>query len=82
MKDFNYYTPTRVVFGKKSEEQVADLVSLYGGTRVLVHYGSDSAHRSGLLGKMLNLLESAGLHTVELGGVVPNPVLSMVRRGI
>ena len=82
MKDFNYYTPTRVVFGKKSEEQVADLVSLYGGTRVLVHYGSDSARRSGLLGKMLNLLESAGLHTVELGGVVPNPVLSMVRRGI
>ena len=82
MKDFNYYTPTRVVFGKKSEEQVADLVNLYGGTRVLVHYGSDSARRSGLLGKMLNLLESAGLHTVELGGVVPNPVLSMVRRGI
>lgn len=45
MKDFNYYAPTEVVFGKESEEQVAQLVKKYGGHRVLVHYGGQSAKR-------------------------------------
>lgn len=82
MKDFNFYTPTRVVFGRNSEEKVAELVKQYGGKRVLVHYGGGSARRSGLLEKMVNLLNEAGIYTVELGGVVPNPELTMVRRGI
>ena len=82
MKDFSFYTPTRVVFGRASEEQVGSLVSWYGGHRVLVHYGGGSAVRSGLVGKMLDLLHASGIATVELGGVVPNPLLSMVRRGI
>jgi hypothetical protein len=43
MKDFNYYAPTEVVFGKQSEEQVAALVKKYGGTKVLIHYGGKSA---------------------------------------
>jgi alcohol dehydrogenase YqhD (iron-dependent ADH family) len=43
MKDFNYYSPTQVVFGRQSEEAVADLVKKYGGTKVLVHYGGGSA---------------------------------------
>ena len=52
MKDFNYYAPTEVVFGKESEEQVAQLVKKYGGTKVLVHYGGKSAVRSELLDKV------------------------------
>ena len=48
MKDFNYYAPTEVVFGEQSEEQVAALVKKYGGTKVLVHYGGQSAVHSGL----------------------------------
>ena len=43
MKDFNFYAPTEVVFGEQSEEQVAALVKKYGGTKVLVHYGGNSA---------------------------------------
>ena len=82
MKDFNYYSPTQVVFGRQSEEAVADLVKKYGGTKVLVHYGGGSAKRSGLLDKMLRLLDEGGVAHVELGGVVPNPLLSMVYRGI
>lgn len=82
MKDFNYYSPTQVVFGRQSEEAVADLVKKYGGTKVLVHYGGGSAKRSGLLDKMLRLLDEGGVQHVELGGVVPNPLLSMVYKGI
>jgi len=82
MKDFNFYAPTQVVFGRQSEEQVAALVKHYGGTKVLVHYGGGSAKRSGLLDKLTGLLREGGIDYVELGGVVPNPLLSKVKEGI
>lgn len=82
MRDFNYYAPTEVVFGRESEEKVAGLVTKYGGTKVLIHYGGQSARRSGLLDKMIGLLDEAGIAHVELGGVVPNPRLSLVKEGV
>ena len=82
MRDFNFYAPTEVVFGKQSEEQVAKLVRHYGGTRVLVHFGGQSAKRSGLLDKIIALLDADGISHVELGGVVPNPRLSLVKKGV
>ena len=82
MKDFNYFAPTEVVFGKSSEEQVACLVKKYGGSKVLVHYGGQSAVRSGLLDKICSLLSEASIPFVTLGGVVPNPRLSLAQKGI
>ena len=82
MKDFNYYAPTQVVFGEHSEEQVALLTKRYGGTKVLVHYGGQSAVRSGLLDKICGLLREGGIDYQTLGGVVPNPRLSKVHEGI
>ena len=82
MKDFNFYAPTEIVFGKESEEKIAELISRYGGTKVLVHYGGQSARRAGLLDKVFGLLKGAGIAYVELGGVVPNPRLSLVKEGI
>lgn len=82
MKDFNFYAPTEVAFGRQAEEQLPTLIKKYGGTRVLVHYGGGSARRSGLLDKVFGMLTEAGLPYVELGGVVPNPLLSKVREGI
>ena len=82
MKDFNFYAPTRVVFGRESEDRLPQLIQQYGGSRVLVHYGGGSARRSGLLDKVERLLTDAGIAFVELGGVVPNPLLSKVREGI
>ena len=82
MKDFNFYAPTEVVFGEQSEEQVAALVKKYGGTKVLVHYGGKSAERSGLLDKVCKLLTDGSVPFVKLGGVVPNPRLSLAQQGI
>ena len=82
MKDFIYYAPTEVVFGAASEEKTGRLVKQYGGTNVLVHYGGQSAERSGLLDKICRALEAEGITYIKLGGVVPNPRLSMVHEGI
>ncbi len=82
MKNFNYYTPTQVAFGRNTESQVAELVKKHGGSKVLIHYGGQSAIRSGLLAKVEQILTEAGIAYVKLGGVKPNPRLSLVRKGI
>lgn len=82
MQNFKYYAPTQVVFGRDTEQQVAELVKKYGGTRVLLHYGGQSAVKSGLIAKVKKILSDAGIEYVKLGGVKPNPRLSMVRKGI
>ena len=82
MKNFTYYTPTKVVFGKDTEAQTGKLIREFGGTKVLLHYGGGSAERSGLLGRIRASLEEEGLAYVELGGVKPNPRLSKVHEGL
>ncbi len=82
MQNFIFNTPTRVVFGKNTEENVGGLVREFGGHCVLLHYGGGSAERSGLLARIRQSLAGEGLRFVELGGVVPNPRLSLVHEGI
>ena len=82
MRDFVYYTPTEVVFGRESEDKIIPLLKKYGASRVLLHYGGGSAVRSGLIPKIKGLLEDAGLPYAELGGVVPNPHLDLVLEGV
>ncbi len=82
MFDFKYYTPTKVLFGKDTENKVADLVKEFGGTKLLIHYGGGSVVRSGLLKRVTDKLDEAGIAYVTLGGAVPNPRLSLVKEGI
>ncbi len=82
MYNFNYYTPTKVVFGKNTEDQCGELVKEQGCKKVLIHYGSGSVRRSGLLDKVKASLDDAEVDYIELGGAVPNPRLSLVYEGI
>ena len=82
MYGFQYYTPTKVVFGKGTEARVADLIREFGGKKVLIHYGGGSVIRSGLLKRVTDRLEAAGIPYITLGGAVPNPRLSLVYEGI
>ena len=82
MYGFQYYTPTKVVFGKGTEARVADLIKEFGGKKVLIHYGGGSVIRSGLLKRVTDRLEAAGIPYITLGGAVPNPRLSLVYEGI
>jgi len=80
--NFEYFTPTKVVFGKGAESRAGELIREQGGHKVLIHYGGGSVVRSGLLDKVCASLKNEGLPYVTLGGVVPNPRLSKVREGI
>ena len=82
INDFNFYAPTRVVFGRNAEKKIGELVASCQCRKVLIHYGGGSAERSGLLNVVREQLNTAGIPHVELGGVVPNPLLSKVYEGI
>lgn len=82
MVSFNYYAPTQIVFGKDSEKRVGKLIKKYGGSKVLLHYGSQSAVKSGLLAEIEGYLKEEGIKYITLGGVVPNPRLSLIHTGI
>ena len=82
MFDFELNTPTRVYFGKESEGKIPALLKEYGAKRVLIHYGGGKAVGNGLLKRIIWAVEEAGASHYELGGVQPNPRLSLVREGI
>lgn len=81
MLDFVNYTPTKVVFGKNAMDKLPMLIRETGAKKVLLHYGSDRVIKSGLMDRVRAAVKEAGASFVELGGVVPNPRLSLVRRG-
>lgn len=82
MLNFEYYAPTHVVFGNDAELETGRLIKEQNCRKVLVHYGSQSAVRLGILDRICASLDAQGIRYVTLGGVVPNPRLSKVREGI
>ncbi|MCR5536598.1 MAG: iron-containing alcohol dehydrogenase [Succinivibrio sp.] len=82
MENFEYCRPTRYVFGKGTEEQTGKLLKEYGYKKALIVYGGGSAVRTGLLGRVQDSLEHAGIEHIALGGVRPNPRADLVYAGI
>ena len=82
MQAFEFYSPTKIIFGPGTEAQVGAQAAAYGASRVLVVYGGHSAVKSGLLDRVISSLQEKGLAYDTLGGVHPNPRLSLVRDGI
>ena len=82
MRSFEYFTPTRVSFGKDTHLQAGTAVKELGYKKVLIHYGSHSAVENGLIDAISRSLSDEGIDFVTLGGVIPNPRLSKVREGI
>ncbi|MBI9106360.1 MAG: iron-containing alcohol dehydrogenase [Spirochaetales bacterium] len=81
MVNFDYQNPTRIIFGKDTENETGRLASGYA-EKVLLHYGGGSIKKTGLYDRVTASLKDAGLEVFELSGVKPNPRLSLVREGI
>ncbi len=77
-----YYTPTKVILGKGAEKEVAKELKAQNAKKVLIHYGSARIEKEGMLGNVKQLLDNEGIEYKTLGGVVPNPRLSLVHKGI
>jgi len=82
MNNFNFYSPTFFVFGKETETETGKYLKRFGGSRVLIHFGSGSVVRSGLLERVKSSLTAENIYFTELGGALPNPRSGLVYEGI
>lgn len=82
MNNFIFYSPTEFVFGKATEMQVGALSKKHGARKVMIVYGGGSVVRSGLLDRVKDALQEAGVVFCEMGGVQPNPIDTKVYEGI
>lgn len=82
MDNFSFFSPTKFVFGKNTENQAGKLVKEFCGSKVLLHFGGQSAKKSGLLDTVELSLKNENIEFIELGGVHPNPLDTLVYEGI
>ena len=80
--EFEFHTPTKVIFGRDTERRVGETVASYGYRRIMLVYGGGSVKRSGLYDRVAQSLAACGIEWVELSGVKPNPLLSLAKRGM
>ena len=82
MINFNFYTPTKIFFGKDTHRDTGKIIKSYGFKKILLHYGKESIKKSGLYDDIVKSLKENEIEFVELGGVKPNPELSLVLEGV
>ena len=81
MLNFDFHAPTRLIFGKDTENEIGELLKPHA-KKILLHYGGGSIKKSGLYDRVVAALTENGISFVELGGVKPNPRLSLIHEGI
>jgi len=82
MENFEFYNPTRIIFGKETEKKIGKILEKDDVERVLFVYGKSSIKETGLYDRIVTSLKKQGIEFIEHGGVKPNPVLSHTREGI
>ena len=82
MQKFSYQNQTQYVYGPGEHLNLGKWLAPYAKGKVLLHYGGGSIIRTGLLARVQQALRDAGIDFIELGGVKPNPSVSLVRVGI
>ena len=82
MRDFVFYNPTRIIFGRKATDKIGETAASAGIRCALLIYGKGSVRTTGLYDRVRASLAQAGVDATDLSGVQPNPVVSKVREGI
>ncbi|MBR5473040.1 MAG: iron-containing alcohol dehydrogenase [Clostridia bacterium] len=82
MLDFEFYTPTKVFFGKGKQKDIGKIISDYGYKKIMLQYGKGSIIKSGLYDEIMTSLKEYNIAVVEMGGVEPNPKIEFIRDAI
>ena len=82
MVPFEYYNPTKILFGEGKIAKLGKEIAKSGVKKVLLHYGKGSIFKNGVYDQVVETLNKHNIAYVELGGVKPNPVISKVEEAI
>lgn len=81
MKDFEFFYPVKIIFGKGALQRFSQDLPLYG-KKVLFLYGRGFIKSSGLYERILNLIKRHKVDVAEYGDIKPNPPLRQVLEAI
>lgn len=82
MRDFTFYNPTRIEFGKDKETHIGQYLKEFGVDSALILYGSERVKKNGLFDRVPASLQEQGIAFADVGGVVSNPLISRVRDAV
>ncbi|MEO0259112.1 MAG: iron-containing alcohol dehydrogenase, partial [candidate division WOR-3 bacterium] len=82
MENFEFFNPTKIIFGKETERRIGKILEKDEVEKVLFVYGKSSIKDTGLYDRVVKALKKEGIEFIEHGGVKPNPVLSHTNEGI
>lgn len=77
--NFRYYMPANILFGPGSLNQLA--TTKLPGKKALIVFGGSSMRKQGYLDRVISLLKTAGVETVEFDKILPNPIVEHVMEG-
>ena len=81
MENFNFYAPTKMMFGRGKAADLPGEMNPFG-SRVLLVYGGGSIRKNGIYEAVCGILRDHGFTFFELSGVTPNPKIESVREGV
>lgn len=82
MVEYNFYNPTRLVFGEGKIAELGKILEKRGYHKVLLIFGGGSIKKNGVYEQVVTALKDSNIALVECGGVRSNPILAKVREGI
>lgn len=82
MLNFDFYTPTKVFFGKDRHKELGKIISGYGYKKIMLQYGKGSIKTTGLYDEIMSSIAEYNIEVTELGGVEPNPKIEFIRNAI
>ena len=82
MENFEFYSPTKVFFGKETHNSVGEIIEGYGFKKILLIYGKGSIFKTGLYEQIVASLQKSQIVFCGLGGAEPNPKLSFVKKAV
>ncbi|MFN3505422.1 MAG: iron-containing alcohol dehydrogenase [Caldimicrobium sp.] len=81
MKNFEFYFPPRIIFGKNALKKIEEDLPSFG-KKVLFIYGRSFLKKTGIYQKILSIFKRKEIDYIEFGGIKPNPPLYQVDEGI
>ena len=80
MLNFEFFTPTKMIFGKDTHKRVGEVIKSYGFHKIMLHYGGGSIQKNGVYEQVTASLKDAGIDYLDFGGAEPNPKLELVEK--
>ncbi len=73
MENFQYYNPTKLLFGNEILDQIC-VEALNFGKKAILIIGANSVKKSGLYARIISLMNISGIEHITFEGIKPNPV--------